>query len=154
MPTGDAEPHGAMCVQPIRWSVQLLKMPCTRRGQVAVRYIGTPTKRSCKEIFVYAAGETSKLGPVSYVRPHLLGRRGSAGFGRVIGRPNPLSPRGGRTRTSSQAGRVSCATRRCPRAGTKPVSGESRTQDRLHLLLHTVSKHRKAVQSSKASAVQ
>ena len=52
---------------------------------------------------------------------------GSAGFGRVIGRPNPFSNRGGRTRTSSQAGRVSCATRRCPRAGTKPMNRGPRT---------------------------
>ena len=55
--------------------------------------------------------------------PHLLGRRESAGCGRVIGRPHLLSTRGGRMRISSQAGRVSCATRRSlgrARAGTKP----------------------------------
>ena len=63
---------------------------------------------------------------------------GSAGFGRVIGRPNPLSNRGGRTRTSSQAGRVSCATRRCPRAGTKPVNRGPRTA----CIYCCISKHR------------
>ena len=83
------------------------------------------------------SGSTTASTRGSQMPPHLLGRRESAGCGRVIGRPHLLSPRGGRTRTSSQAGRVSCATRRCPRAGTKPVKrGESRTQDRLHLLLH------------------
>ena len=99
---------GSRLASPLKWSL------LTRCGPSALAMT--------EMIFLFIALLTGMtIVPCRRAFVHfLLRRRESARCGSIIGRASPLSPRGGRTRTSSQAGRVSCATRRSPRAGPKP----------------------------------